>query len=141
MGAWGFEIMASDDALDELDAMKDIVGREMDDDNEDAYYEEFTDDELNKNMKELLKMKYYDKNTFWRVLAYQIVTSGADMPTKVRIEIESATIEDCSGWTEPEERKRHLMELRKAVDIYENGKPIALGEDEGLLSKIAKGMN
>jgi hypothetical protein len=142
MGAWGYEIMASDDALDELDAMKDIVGRNFDDD-DDAYYdyEELTADELNKSMSKLLESKFYDENTFYQVLAYQIVTSGADMPQEVRDNIDEVTNEECRGWCEPLKREMFLKELKDAVHSYENGKPQELGKNIGLLNKIYAGMN
>jgi hypothetical protein len=140
MGAWGYEIMASDNALDELDAMKDIVGRDMGDD-EDAYYEEFTADELNKSMSKLLESKFYDENTFYQVLAYQIVTSGADMPQVVRDNIDSVTDENCSHWDDAEEREMRLKELRDAVHSYVDGQAVKLEQDIGLLNKIAQGMS
>ena len=138
MGAWGVEIMASDNALDALDMIKDICKGNSD---EDSYYDDLTRDELNQNMAELME-KYGDTwdQDLWNVLAYQIITTGADMCGKIKIRAIQCVDEDVSDWSEPEDRMTILEELRNAVEYYQNGNKMELTTDIGLLNKIAKGM-
>ena len=139
MGAWGYEIMASDNALDVLDEFRDICKKTTSDD--DAWFNDLTRDELNDGMDEIMEKNgdCWD-NDFWNVLAYQIVTTGADMPQKVRDNIDSSTNEDTRDWSNPEEREMYLRELRDAVKSYKDGQPVELSKDIGLLNKIYKGM-
>jgi len=127
MGSWGHDIMAGDTPLDNLYYIEKICKDDLDD--------SLTKEELNNGMSQVLKECEKDEE-FWQVLAFQIVTLGANMPQIVRDNIDEATDEDTRDWRKPEERKQHLDALRNAVHVYKDGNPINLKEDIGLITKI-----
>ena len=109
---------------------------------EDDWYEDLTKDELNNGMKEVL-LKNMDSldHDFIMVLAFQIVTTGADMPKVIKEKIDWAIKEDekeLDCWNSPEKRKKKLDELLWAVHNYENGKAIDLDSDKGLIVAFMK---
>ena len=136
MGAWGEEILASDDAYDVIDGITRII-RPRIDHNNDEWYAKINKEELETYEDELLEYGENHGDIALNVLAYLIVTTGAHLPLKYKKYIPSTTNEDVSTWKNPTVRIARLKELRDAVSNYKNdGKPVELSVDKGLLNKI-----
>ena len=133
MGSWDEGIMGGDTPWDILGCIEDVIGGSV------------TAQQINDHLDDILniiheKQEYgeiwsrKDRRTFSQVVGFQIVTSGAKFPARLKNRVIKACeseILDCKNdktdWLRPGKRINRLESFIKDVQRY-NGKPLKIRE-------------